>query len=43
MNFAPTELQTEITAMIRDFAEKNIRPKMMEWDEKSGISGRGIP
>ncbi len=33
MNFAPTEMQAEITAMIHDFAEKNIRPKMMEWDE----------
>jgi alkylation response protein AidB-like acyl-CoA dehydrogenase len=33
MNFAPTELQTEISNMIHDFAEKNIRPKMMEWDE----------
>jgi alkylation response protein AidB-like acyl-CoA dehydrogenase len=33
MNFAPTEMQSQITDMIRDFAEKNIRPKMMEWDE----------
>lgn len=33
MNFAPTEIQSQITDMIRDFAEKNIRPKMMEWDE----------
>jgi alkylation response protein AidB-like acyl-CoA dehydrogenase len=33
MNFTPTEMQQEITSMIRDFAEKNIRPKMMEWDE----------
>ena len=33
MNFQPTELQSQITDMIRDFAEKNIKPKMMEWDE----------
>lgn len=33
MNFEQTELQQQITATIRDFAEKNIRPKMMEWDE----------
>lgn len=33
MNFAPTEMQSQIADMIRDFAEKNIRPKMMEWDE----------
>lgn len=33
MNFKPTELQTQITDMIRDFAEKNIRPDMMKWDE----------
>lgn len=33
MNFTPTEMQSQITDMIRDFAEKNIRPKMMEWDE----------
>ncbi len=33
MNFAPTEMQSHIADMIRDFAEKNIRPKMMQWDE----------
>ncbi len=33
MNFTPTEMQAQITDMIRDFADKNIRPKMMEWDE----------
>jgi alkylation response protein AidB-like acyl-CoA dehydrogenase len=33
MNFAPTEMQSQITDMIRDFAEKNIRPNMMVWDE----------
>ena len=33
MNFAPTEMQSQIAGMIRDFAEKNIKPKMMEWDE----------
>lgn len=33
MNFTPTEMQSQIADMIRDFAEKNIRPKMMEWDE----------
>lgn len=33
MDFKPTELQAQITDMIRDFAEKNIRPDMMKWDE----------
>jgi alkylation response protein AidB-like acyl-CoA dehydrogenase len=33
MNFAPTEMQSQIAGMIRDFADKHIRPKMMEWDE----------
>jgi alkylation response protein AidB-like acyl-CoA dehydrogenase len=33
MNFTPTELQTQIADMIRDFSEKNIRPDMMAWDE----------
>jgi Acyl-CoA dehydrogenases len=33
MNFAPTELQAQIADMVRDFAEKEIRPYMMEWDE----------
>ncbi|MBL7771846.1 MAG: acyl-CoA dehydrogenase [Chitinophagaceae bacterium] len=33
MNYTPTELQQQIQEMVRDFAEKNIRPKMMEWDE----------
>ena len=33
MNFAATENQTMIAQMVRDFAEKNIRPYIMEWDE----------
>ena len=33
MNFGYTENQQMIADMIRDFGEKNIRPKMMEWDE----------
>lgn len=33
MNFNYTETQTQITEMVRDFANKHIRPKMMEWDE----------
>ncbi len=33
MNFNQTDTQLEITGMIRDFANKEIRPKMMEWDE----------
>lgn len=32
MNFGYTENQQMIADMIRDFGEKNIRPKMMEWD-----------
>lgn len=33
MDFSPTENQKMITQMVRDFADKEIRPKMMEWDE----------
>ena len=33
MNFDYSETQTMIAQSIRDFAEKNIRPYVMEWDE----------
>jgi alkylation response protein AidB-like acyl-CoA dehydrogenase len=33
MDFNYTDTQSHIIDMIRDFANKNIRPKMMEWDE----------
>lgn len=33
MDFKYTDTQVHIAEMIRDFANKNIRPKMMEWDE----------
>ncbi|MEI8279164.1 MAG: acyl-CoA dehydrogenase family protein [Bacteroidota bacterium] len=33
MDFNYTETQLQIADMVRDFANKNIRPKMMEWDE----------
>lgn len=33
MDFNYTDTQQEIATMIRDFANKNIRPHMMEWDE----------
>ncbi len=33
MNFEPTENQKLIAQTIKDFGEKHIRPKMMEWDE----------
>lgn len=33
MNFNNTETQAQIAEMIRDFANKHIRPNMMEWDE----------
>ncbi|PSK92002.1 acyl-CoA dehydrogenase family protein [Taibaiella chishuiensis] len=33
MDFNQTETQVQITEMIRDFANKHIRPDMMEWDE----------
>lgn len=32
-NFSVSENQEMIRAMVRDFAEKNIRPQLMEWDE----------
>ncbi len=33
MDFNYTDTQSQIIDMVRDFANKNIRPKMMEWDE----------
>ena len=33
ISFAPSENQEMIASMVRDFAEKNIRPYLMEWDE----------
>jgi alkylation response protein AidB-like acyl-CoA dehydrogenase len=33
MNFSHTDAQSSIAEMIRDFANKHIRPEMMEWDE----------
>ena len=33
MDFNRTETQEHIASMVRDFANKNIRPHMMEWDE----------
>jgi alkylation response protein AidB-like acyl-CoA dehydrogenase len=33
ISFEPTESQQMIAQMVRDFAAKEIRPKMMEWDE----------
>ncbi|TDG36785.1 acyl-CoA dehydrogenase [Pedobacter changchengzhani] len=32
-NFLETETQRSVTAMVKDFAEKHIRSKVMEWDE----------
>ncbi|HLP33429.1 MAG TPA: acyl-CoA dehydrogenase [Bacteroidia bacterium] len=32
-SFAPTENQIMVADMVRDFAEKHIRPYVMEWDE----------
>jgi alkylation response protein AidB-like acyl-CoA dehydrogenase len=34
MNFEATENQKMIAQSVKDFAEKNIRPYVMEWDEK---------
>jgi len=33
MNFELNENQAMIETMVKDFAEKHIKPKMMEWDE----------
>jgi alkylation response protein AidB-like acyl-CoA dehydrogenase len=33
MHFQHNENQSMISQMVRDFAEKEIRPKLMEWDE----------
>lgn len=32
-NFSETETQKSVVAMVSDFAEKHIRPNIMEWDE----------
>lgn len=34
MDFQYSETQLEIAKMIQDFADKEIRPQMMEWDEE---------
>lgn len=34
MDFKSTETQIQIRDMVRDFAEKHIRPDMMKWDEE---------
>jgi len=34
MDFKYTETQEQIAGMVRDFAQKEIKPNMMEWDEK---------
>lgn len=33
MNFSKSELTEQVAATAREFAEKNIRPHVMEWDE----------
>jgi alkylation response protein AidB-like acyl-CoA dehydrogenase len=33
MNFTRSESEIMIAQMVRDFAEKEIRPHVMEWDE----------
>jgi len=33
MNFNPSENQAMIAQMVRDFAEKEVRPYLMDWDE----------
>ncbi|WP_443944026.1 acyl-CoA dehydrogenase family protein [Pedobacter sp. AW1-32] len=32
-NFSESELQQSVKAMVREFAEKRIRPNVMDWDE----------
>lgn len=34
MDFNYTDTQLQIADMVRDFADKNIRPEMMKWDEE---------
>ena len=34
MNFEKNENQLMISQMVRDFAEKEIRPNMMHWDNE---------
>lgn len=34
MHFSQTENQKMVAGMVRDFAEKHIRPNIMEWDEQ---------
>lgn len=37
MNFEITESQKMIGDMVKDFAEKEIRPNVMEWDEQQAV------
>lgn len=34
INFSESDNQQMVTTMVRDFAEKHIRPHVMDWDEK---------
>lgn len=34
MDFRYTDMQISIAEMVRDFAQKHIKPRMMEWDEQ---------
>ena len=36
MRFGTTENQQMIAEMLKSFGEQNIRPFMMDWDERSG-------
>ncbi len=33
MNFQESESVQMVRQMVRDFAERNVRPNLMEWDE----------
>ena len=38
MNFNKNENQQMIAQMVRDFAEKNIRPNVEKWDDERALS-----
>ena len=37
MNFEPTEMQQQITQVIRDFGKTHIQPYVLEWDENQSF------
>ncbi len=42
MDFVVEEITSQVKETARDFAERYIRPHVMEWDEATNLSGRNF-